>query len=166
MSESSEMDQPVTRRELREDLANFPTKAELREELANFPTKAELREELANFPTKAELREEFATKAELREELGSLKAELREELASKLDLQTMTRLLLCEMDSRETRLRADMAAQFEHFEHRIVTTLRDDLAHHFRAAEESMRSQISALDEKYADLPGRVTALEARRKRR
>lgn len=29
-----------------------------------------------------------------------------------------------------------------------------------------MRSQISAIDEKYADLPGRVAALEAKRKRR
>jgi hypothetical protein len=151
VSESSEMDHPVTRRELREDLANFPTKAELREELATF--EAERREELGSLKT--ELREELATKKEL-----------REEFAAKVDLQNMTQLLLREMDSREKRSRSDMAAQFEHFEHRIVTTLRDDLAHHFRAAEESKRSQISMIDETYADLPGRVTALEARRKRR
>jgi hypothetical protein len=36
-----------------------------------------------------------------------------------------------------------------------------DLARHARTAYESMSPLISAIDEKYADLPGRVSRLEA-----
>lgn len=46
---SDEMSHPVTRGELRAELASYPTKADLRAELASYATKAELREE---FPTK------------------------------------------------------------------------------------------------------------------
>ncbi len=38
--------------------------------------------------------------------------------------------------------------------------LHDDLARHSRAMEESVRRLFSVLDDKYSDLPGRVTALE------
>ena len=38
--------------------------------------------------------------------------------------------------------------------------LREELARHTRASYEDASTQISVIDEKYADLPGRVSRLE------
>jgi hypothetical protein len=45
-------------------------------------------------------------------------------------------------------------------------TLDLDLANHVKSANEEMRQQVSVIDDKYADLPARVTALETKRRRR
>jgi hypothetical protein len=51
----------------------------------------------------------------------------------------------------------------------LEVRLSQELAQHANAIIEAVRVQIAAVDEKYADIPGRVTALEQRvggRKRR
>lgn len=117
--------------------------------------------------TRRELREE------LDEELAKLKTELRvefrEEFATKVDLQNMTRLLLREMETREHRMLDRMDTMFTALRGDMATMrleLSGELAQYTRAVEESTRAQIAALDDKYADLPRRVTALEAERERR
>ncbi len=159
-----DMSHPVTRADLREELASYPSKADLREQLASYPTKADLREELASYPTKAELREALAsypTKPELREALASYptKADLREELAryaTKADLEVWGHALV-------DRFSSEMRAM----EHRLV----GELAQQIRSAHELFRRDFVMLDDKYKDLPPRVDRLEAqvfapRRRRR
>jgi hypothetical protein len=69
--DSKDMSAPVTRGELREELANLATKAEL----ANLATKAEL----ANLATKAELAN-LATKVDLELWAGALLARMTESI--------------------------------------------------------------------------------------
>lgn len=150
MPEPDDMERPVTRGELREELTSYPTKEDLRDALANYPTKEELDDGLAKLKT--ELRVEF-----------------REEFATKVDLQNMTRLLLREMETREHRMLDRMDTMFTTLRSDMATMrveLTGELAQHTRAIEESTRAQIAALDDKHADLPRRVTALEAERERR
>jgi hypothetical protein len=74
----------ITREELREELAVFPTRAELEggyptkeflsTELARYPTKVDLRTELARYATKEDLRTELA-RFTTKEELGALREE-------------------------------------------------------------------------------------------
>jgi hypothetical protein len=110
---------------------------ELREELASYPTKADLKAELASYPTKADLKAELAshpTKADLANALDAWAGQL-------------TTLLRGEMLAMEKRLRIDLAA---------------DLGAHVRAANEDMQRFMATLDDKYNDLPPRVTKLEAK----
>ena len=113
------------------DLANHPTKAELREELAKFATKAELREILANYPTKAELREELSR------------------FATKHDLEMWGGALF-------ERMRTEMLAM----ETRLETRLASTLATQTRAIFDETARRMGIVDEKYNDLPARVTRLE------
>jgi len=108
---------PVTRDELREELARYPTREDLREELARYPTREELKEELARFVT--------------REDVG-------------LWMQTIAQqhqVLVSEIRaSHDVLLRAIGRAA--------------------RVAAEEHRRELGVLDDRYRDLPGRVTALE------
>jgi hypothetical protein len=82
-------------------------------------------------------------RGELREELGVLRTELaalRTQFDEKLDLWGGA--LMARIESSERRLLAE-------------------LARHTRAIEESIMGRIAVVDEKYADLPGRVEQLEA-----
>ena len=91
------------------------------------------------------------TRGELREEIAQLETRLDqklENLESRLDQK------LGNLESRlETRLDLWGGALLE----RLMT----ELARHTRASQEAMSAQISVFDEKYADLPARVTRLEA-----
>jgi hypothetical protein len=74
------------------------------------------------------------TRRELREELSNLEQRLEQRLAqmaTKADLEIWGGALLAE------------------------------LARHAKAIQESLATQISAMDDKYADLPGRVNRLES-----
>jgi len=94
------------------------------------------------------------TRGELREELAQLEVRL-EKLEQKLDqkLEIWGGALLTRIEAGERR-QAEWAASFEQ---RLLT----DLARHTKAPFEAMAMQVSAIDDKYAELPGRVSRLEA-----
>jgi hypothetical protein len=108
---------PVTRDQLREELARYPTHEDLREELARYPTRDELKEtlrqELARYPT-------------------------RDELAD------FMRAIVLQHDRT-------LAS---------IDGLRVDIARSARAAAEEHRRELGVLDDRYRDLPDRVTTLE------
>jgi hypothetical protein len=115
MMDATDMSTPVTRGELREELAQLATKAEL-----------------AQLATKAELAQ-LATKVDLWG--GALVARIQSG-------ERFMERLLERIDSSEQRLLAE-------------------LARHTKASAEAMVAQISIIDEKYADLPLRMSRLEA-----
>jgi crotonobetainyl-CoA:carnitine CoA-transferase CaiB-like acyl-CoA transferase len=129
---------PVTRDQLREELARYPTRDELkeslREELARYPTRDELKEtlrqELARYPTRDELKET------LRQELARFVT--RDEFAE----------LMRTMALQHDRLLAS------------IDGLRVDIARSARAAAEEHRRELGVLDDRYRALPDRVTAVE------
>jgi hypothetical protein len=108
---------PVTRDQLREELARYPTHEDLRQELARYPTRDELKEtlrqELARYPT-------------------------RDELAD------FMRAIVLQHDRT-------LAS---------IDGLRVDIARSARAAAEEHRRELGVLDDRYRDLPDRVTTLE------
>lgn len=117
------------------------THQELRAELAHVPTKAELKAELERYATKADLKaelERYATKADLKAELErfATKADL-ERFATKVDLEVWGGALLARIEA-----------------------MSGELARHTQAVLESLSGQVRVIDEKYADLPDRVTRLE------
>jgi len=155
------MSTPVTRGELREEIDRLKhdSNQHLRETLAAFATKVDLeafatKVDLEAFATKADL-EAFATKADL--EAFATKADLEafatkadlEAFATKTDLEIWGGALLARIEQGERRLEAT--------EQRLST----ELARHAQAILEAMQSQISASHDRYADLPGRVSRLEA-----
>ena len=79
------------------------------------------------------------TRGELREELGKL------ERRFDLKLETWGGALADRITKLEKR-----------FEHLLYT----ELARHTNAILEALRGRVSVIDEKYADLPGRVARLE------
>lgn len=88
------------------------------------------------------------TRGELREELRELvtRGELREELAQ-LELK---------FDDKLDLWGGALLARITESEKRMVS----ELARHTQAILQSMAKQISAVDEKYQDLPGRTDRLE------
>jgi hypothetical protein len=73
--------------------------------------------------------------------------------------------LLARIESGEQRT----IAQIENLEQRTIARMESleqrllgELARHTRAIHESMSTQISVIDEKYADLPARVTRIETK----
>jgi exonuclease VII large subunit len=116
------------------------------------------------------------TRGELREEIAQLETRLETRLDQKLEnLETRLDQKLERLDQKFERLdqkfeRLDQ--KFEHLEIRLETRLdlwggallerlMTELARHTRASQEAMSTEISVIDEKYADLPARVTRLEA-----
>ncbi len=99
---------PVTRDELREELARYPTRDELKETL---------RQELARFVT----RDEFGLFMQV--------------------IAQQHQLLITEIRASHDLLRRDIAGAA-------------------RAAAEEHRRELGVLDDRYRDLPDRVTALE------
>jgi hypothetical protein len=123
-------------------------------------TRGELRDELEHF--RQDLKRELATKQELehavsqlatKQELGHAVSQLatKQELGHALEMWGGALLARLEpLQGMEQRLLAE-------------------LARHTKASQESMSKEISVVDEKYADLPGRVSRLESEvvaRKRR
>jgi len=109
--------------------------------------------------TRGEFLEAFA---QLEVRLERLEQRLEQKFEQKLDhLATKVRVeleiwggaLLARIEAGERR-QPEWAASLEQ---RLLT----DLARHTKAACEMMAMQISAIDDKYAELPGRVSRLEA-----
>jgi len=119
---------PVTRAQLREELARYPTRDDLREELARYPTREELKEtltqELARFATKDDLGQ-----------LVQTVAKQHEAILAKFD-----------------QFNELFAQRHEHLLREIGRTA--------RAAAEEHRRELGVLDDRYRDLPARVTTLE------
>jgi hypothetical protein len=131
------------------ELGQLATKAELHAAIEPLATKAELHAAIEPLATKAEL-VPLATKAELYAAIEPLatKAELVP-LATKAELALLP-------------TRVEMHAALEAWAYRLREIINQDIARHIGAAMEQMQVWISTLDEKYADLPGRVSAIEAR----
>jgi hypothetical protein len=174
MSDSTDMSTPMTRGELRQvlkqEFKRFATRQEFKQlqlgikqmqaamatkqELKQLATKQELKQlatkqELKQLATKQELHEavaKLATKQELHEAVAKLatKQELHEavaKLATKQELHTWGGALLSRIEQSERVLLAQLSSQI-------------------KALEESLTPKIAIIDEKYNDLPGRVTRLE------
>ena len=94
------------------------------------------------------------TRGELREELAGFEQRFEQKLDQKFDhkLEIWAGAILARMDM----MFEGMTALVANSEQR----LHEDLARHTRAIEESMRTLISGVDDKYVDLPERVTTLE------
>jgi hypothetical protein len=136
-------DELVTRKILREELANYPTKDDLRQELANYATKDDLRNELERFATKEDLGR-FATKEDL------------ERFATKEDLAKLDH----KVDTHFGAL-LDRLLSLESFVRSFARTLPAEFERRARAISEDVRIWVKVVDEKYADLPARVAQLEA-----
>ncbi len=142
---------PVTRDQLREELARYPTHEDLREELARYPTRDELKEtlrqELARYPTRDELKETLRQELARYPTRDELKETLRQELArypSRDELADFMRAIVLQHDRT-------LAS---------IDGLRVDIARSARAAAEEHRRELGVLDDRYRDLPDRVTTLE------
>jgi hypothetical protein len=98
------------------------------------------------------------TRGELRKELGRFANELGKVFATKTELEMWGGALLARIESGEKRLTERLIGHMEQMEQR----LRVDLGSHAKAHHEAMTMQISAMDDKYTDLPGRVGRLEAK----
>lgn len=112
----------VTREELREELARYPTREELREtlreELTRYPTREELREELARIPTREELREGLAT---VREESAQASAELRRYMEILYENhQEALRTVLDTLGGRMDLLEARLGGRVDDHEQRLT----------------------------------------------
>ena len=181
MAEPPEMSAPITRSDLREELepiraeiATLATKDELRAtkddlreelreavaplatkaEIAALASKAELREAIARLATKEELQAAFAlfaTKEELRAAIAPL--------ATKAEIATLA--TKAEMDHRFEIWGGALLDRISKSEQHVLS----ELARHANAIQESLRVQIVAVDDKYADLPERVSRLERERDR-
>lgn len=81
----------------------------------------------------------------LREQMVSMEAATKQDLAD----------LAIRQDLFETTLRQDLVG--------MERRLSAELAQHTRSSATDVQGQIAVIDEKYADLPGRVARLEAKR---
>jgi hypothetical protein len=98
------------------------------------------------------------TRGELRAELVQLETRFDRRLAhletkARGDLEIWGGALLARIESGEQR----MIERMEGLEQRLLA----ELARHTKAISESMATQISIIDERYADLPARMSRVEA-----
>jgi hypothetical protein len=126
-------------------------------------TRGELRAELAQLEIRLEQKLEEKLEQKLEEKLEQKLEQRLAHLATKAELETWGGALLARIDGIEQRFNGieqrfdGFEQRFDGFEQRLLT----ELARHTRAISESMSMQISVIDERYADLPPRVSRLEA-----
>jgi predicted nuclease with TOPRIM domain len=102
------------------------------------------------------------TRGELRDELAHFERKFDAKLDDKLE--QLERKFDDKLDQLERRVDhkfdlwgGALLARITESENRVI----GELARHTQAVFESMTRQISAIDEKYSDLPGRMARLEA-----
>ena len=174
MMDSTDMSTPVTRGELQEVLSQVKQdhQRDLRQAIAPLATKAELQAAIAPLATRAELQAAIAPLA-TRAELQELRKELHvavAPLATKAELEMWGGALVARIQQGEQRignlergqeqligLVQQTQQQIQHTEQRLLT----ELARHTSAVHEAMRTEIKASFEPLADLPGRMSRLEA-----
>jgi exonuclease VII large subunit len=113
------------------------------------------------------------TRGELREEIAQLETRIDqklERLETRIDqkLDNLETRIDQKLDNLETRidqkldnLGARLDTRLDLWGGALLERLQTELARHTRASQEAMSTEISVIDEKYADLPARVTRLEA-----
>ena len=94
------------------------------------------------------------TRGELREELAQLEQRLEQKLDQKLEQKLDQKLAHFATKAELEIWGGALAARF--------TELSAELARHAQAIHEAATRQIAALDDKYSDLPKRMTRLEGR----
>jgi hypothetical protein len=131
------------------DMSTPVTRGELREELALLEQKIEQKLE-------QKLEQKFDQKLELWG--GALLARITEsdQRAKESEQRLLARITESEQRAIESEQRA--LARATESEQRMLT----EIARHIRAANEAMIAQLSVIDEKYTDLPGRVRRLETK----
>jgi chaperonin cofactor prefoldin len=97
------------------------------------------------------------TRGELREEIERL--EIR--LDQKLDQKLAHMATKADLEIWGGALHMAMKTDFELWGGALFERLLTELARHVKAVQESLPIQVSAIDDKYADLPARVSHLEA-----
>ncbi len=111
--------------------------------------------------TQAQLVAELkATRAELRQEMGEMRVELKQEIG---DLRNEVRGAIHHVvetfGARFDQMQGEMAV-LRHDMSTMRAELSVELAGHVRAAAEQNRQFLAALDDRYRDLPPRVSVLE------
>ena len=101
-------------------------------------TKADLAQLEAKMATKADL-------VQLEAKMATNLAQLEAKMATKADL---------------AQLEAKMAYKLDLWGGALFERLLTELARHIKASQEALSTQISTIDDKYADLPARVSHLE------
>jgi len=129
--------EPVTRKVLREELSKFATKDDLttfatKDDLTKFATK----EDLSRFATKEDL-SRFATKEDL----------------DKLDVKVET--YFGALHERLVVVEKTLATVVA-----MLQALPAEIARQIRALDEQFRGYLTVIDDKYKDLPERVSRLE------
>ncbi|HEY4176264.1 MAG TPA: hypothetical protein VGM90_05515 [Kofleriaceae bacterium] len=124
----------------------YVTRRELREELA--PIHAVLQHIVETMERGfRELRQEF--RQELRQELGAQIGSVRQELA-------------VQIRASADEVRRDVAVQIRASAEALRAEMREDMTAMLRVNTEETRMWFATLDDKYKDIPARVTALEQR----
>ena len=186
MMDSTDMSTPVTRGELQDALGLFQRELkqeqmlerqqELQAAVAPLATKAEIaplatKAEIAPLATKAEIAP-LATKVELQAAIALLatKAELQAAiapLATKAELELWGGALVARMQHGEQRIDR-LGEQLQQLEQRVSGRFQQseqrfaaELARHTSAIHEAMRTEIRACFEPLADLPARMSRVEA-----
>lgn len=113
MKKMTQDDLPVTKKELKEVLKEYPTKADLKQELSQYATKEDLKNELSKYATKKELKKElkialenYPTKDELSDRLEKSFAAFRKE-----------------NDHQFALMREEMHTTISQFTNRILTAI-------------------------------------------
>jgi chaperonin cofactor prefoldin len=106
-------------------------------------TRGELRAELERFEIRFE-QLEIRLEQKLEQKLAHL--------ATRAELEIWGGALLARIESGEQR----MSQRFDSFEQRLLS----EFARHANAVQETLSTQISVIDDKYVDLPPRVSRLE------
>jgi len=168
MMNSTDMSTPVTRGELQDALGLFQRELtlerqpELQAAIAPLATKAELQAAIAPLATRAELQAAIAplaTRAELHQEIQAAIAPL----ATRAELELWGGALVARIQDGERRLgnlelgQDRLVVRMDQLEQRVFA----ELARHTAAILEAMRAEIKACIEPLADLPERMTRVEA-----
>jgi len=142
--------QPVTRKELREELAVM--RSEVREDLAALEVKFDGK---LSMLVGALLDAIKQSGERLTRELGErLTRELgASEQRMMLELGASEQRMMLELGASEQRMKLELGAT----EQRLMR----ELGRHTRSSTEELTARIAVIDDKYKDLPARVTRLEA-----
>ena len=165
-----ELDRPATKRDVRDTVnsvvnaavAGLATKDELAATVAKLAMKDELAEAVAKLATKDELAEavaKLATKDELRAEITSVRADMElgftRLMEAILEVKTSIRpIVVEEVRSTLQEVVPGVVRQA------VRETVQEEFRIAFGISEEEWRRRVAVLDEKYKELPPRVSAVE------
>jgi hypothetical protein len=93
------------------------------------------------------------TRGELRLEFEQFEARLDARFDAKLDAK---------LEQLKARIEAKFDQKLDLWGGALMERMATEIARHTRAIQESMQTMVSAVDEKYADLPRRVKHLETK----